>query len=1207
MNKKAKKLLAILLAVLFVVTLLPSAIAEDETPATPEKELPEGIAGMPEGYVLSEDTIAKKQALIEHDVAGILENMIPGKDYVKNEVLVGAATEEEAKTIAAAYNAELVSFNGHFAVLRLSGITVRDAVIAGMDLEYAIPPVDPNYIIKLDPVEYVDTTVPIEDQNTAEWIPQKQDWSDFAWDDPLVMDPSGDYQYMHDMVNSYAAWGATMGWSPLVAIVDTGVDYNHEDLMWYDGSSKVIGGYDFVDDDNDPMDENGHGTHCAGIVAATYSNGVGGIGIAPYANILAVRVLDADGWGTDSQICNGIYYAANQYADIISLSLGGLGYSNTKQETVKYANECGSTVIAAMGNNGINVKQYPAALDGVIAVAAVNPSGERAPYSNYGKWCDIAAPGSDIWSTTPGNNYECWDGTSMATPVVAGAAALYISYLGHNPGPAAVEKALLAATNKCKSKDCGKGIVDVSKLVSSLGTIGFEVWTYKDTEYDYFEYLDLRGDSKDLKNAKISPDTLLNFYVDGNNGNMYPVYTLDGSTPSIANGNIKNGIMDWEVLMNEFMPGDIVTLKVLYVNGLGVASKVFTYKFTICPRTADTEELSDSDVRILAPKVMIPGKAVILSASLGGAHLEEGYYDLDQTFTWKIVSHSGCPNAKIDEKTGKLTTKAGETGTVKVRATSVEYPSKYQNYTVKVQQINPIGAITLSAKTVSLETYNWATVSVTSLLDNKKNNVAVDARSYRWTSSNPKVAKVMQWYGDGSCELQAFSKGSATLTCEVLDGSGKKITCKVNVVESVTDITITGPSNIAAGGSATYKATLFPKGAKANLIWSLDSAPSGVTVDAAKGVVKVPATVKSGTIRLRVDTETGYNYTVFQIGIVPAKATAVTIDSYDKWSSSDYPMVSMKNGVVNAVTMYCMNIKNDSNEEEYIRLHATAGNGANLVWTSSNTKVVEVYDGLLYARSAGTATITCTAQDGSNKKATCKVTVVNPVSSIFVQSKSPSFRLQDDLHLAGIGKTASNTVVFGNTYGVPTNKKVTWSFAVYAETWNDFGGNDIVSQIDITNEAKSNGWVKLSASGALSVDKKMQSGFSYYVPDVADYLVIYVYATSQDGTDVTGTARYVVTPLTQKLTTTLSKNTVELKVNNHYTSCYVYNDLGGYYGDYTVTSSNPDIASAAIGSYYIDGIALQIISGRKTGTAKITIKANDGSNKSVTITVKVTK
>ncbi len=1208
MNKKAKKLLAILLAVLFVVTLLPSAIAEDETPATPEKELPEGFAGMPEGYVMSEETIAEKQALIEHDVAGVLENMIPGKDYVENEVLVSAASEEEAKTIAAAYNAELVSFNGHFAVLRLSGITVRDAVIAGMNLKYALPPVDPNYIITLDPVEYVDASVPIEDQNSAGWLPSKHDWADWAWNDPLITNPSGNYQYMHDMVNSYAAWGQTTGWSPLVAVIDTGVDYNHEDL------NNVQKGYDYADNDSDPMDENGHGTHCAGIIAAELGNSVGGAGIAPNASILAVRVLNASGSGTDAQICNGIYYAANYGADVLSMSLGGYGYSNAKQNAVNYARQQGATVIAAMGNDGTNVKQYPAALDGVIAVASVNPSGERAPYSNYGKWCDIAAPGSDIWSTTPGDNYECWDGTSMATPVVAGAAAMYISYLGHNPGPAAVEKALLAATNKCKSKDCGKGIVDVSKLVTSLGTIGFNVWTCEyNFDYDYYEYLDYRGSSKDLKNAVISPDTLLSFYVDGNDGTYYPVYTLDGSTPSVANGDVKNGIQTWEVLMNEYMPGDKVTLKVMYVNGLGNASRVFTYTFTIAPRTADTEELSDSVVSILAPKVMIPGKTVMLSAALGHSHMEVGYYDLDQNFTWKIVGNSGCPTAKIDAKTGKLTTKAGETGTVTVRATSVKYPSKYQNYTVKVQQINPIGAITLSAKTVSLETYNWATVSVTSLLDNKKNNVAVDARSYRWTSSNPKVAKVMQWYGDGSCELQAFSKGSATLTCEVLDGSGKKVTCRINVTQAVTDIAITGPSGIAAGNSATYKATLFPKGATGKVVWSLESAPSGVTVDSAKGIVKVPASVKSGTILLRAETEIGYNAATFEIKIVPAKASAVTIYKYSKSSSGAYPTVTVNKGAVTAVTMCSMNTMNDSNNEAYIMLYGTAGNGANLAWTCSNTSLLNIYpnpDGSVYVYAtgkAGTATLTCTAQDGSNKRATCKVTVVNPVSSIFVQSKSPSFRLQDDLHLAGIGKTASNTVVFGNTYGVPNNKKVSWSFSVYQEVWNDFTGDSIASRTNITSQATNNGWVKISSNGALTVDKKIQSKFDSFVTAYNKYLVIYVNATSQDGTNVTGTARYVVTPLTQKLTTTLSKNTVELKVNNHYTSCYVYNDLGGYYGDYTITSSNPDIAAAIVDTYYTDGIALQIISGTKTGTAKITIKANDGSNKSVTITVKVTK
>ena len=175
MKGKLKQILSILLVLLFVVSLLPSAIAEEELPEAvteepeppaeepeagepseqpaPEKELPEGIAGMPKGYVMSESTIAEKQALIDHDVLAMLENMTPGKDYVEDEVLVTAATEEEATTIAAAYNAELVSFNGLFAVLRLKTISVRDAVAAGMDLQLALPPVDPNVIVTLDPVD----------------------------------------------------------------------------------------------------------------------------------------------------------------------------------------------------------------------------------------------------------------------------------------------------------------------------------------------------------------------------------------------------------------------------------------------------------------------------------------------------------------------------------------------------------------------------------------------------------------------------------------------------------------------------------------------------------------------------------------------------------------------------------------------------------------------------------------------------------------------------------------------------------------------------------------------------------------------------------------------------------------------------------------------------------------------------------------------
>lgn len=1240
MKGKLKQILSFLLVLLFVVSLLPSAIAEEELPGTvteesenpaeepeagepaeqpsPEQELPDGIAGMPKGYVMSEATIAEKQALIDHDVLATLENMTPGKDYVEDEVLVSAATEEEAKTIAAAYNAELVSFNGHFAVLRLRTISVRDAVAAGMDMQLALPPVDPNYITTLDPVEYGKFIVPAEKRNEANWLPQRNTWDDYGLNDPLLTDPSNDYyyQYMHDMVNSYAAWGVTQGWWPVVAVIDTGVDYNHEEFIdtRYDSdgneytSSRIIKGYDYVDGDDDPMDENGHGTHCAGIVAAGLYNNVGGAGIAPNVRILAVRVLNEKGSGTDEQVCNGIYYAAEKYADILSMSLGGLPYSNAKQNAVKYANQQGATVIAAMGNDGTNVKRYPAALDGVIAVAAVNPSGERAPYSNYGKWCDIAAPGSDIWSTTPGDSYDCWDGTSMATPVVAGAAAVYISFLGYNPGPAQVEKALLAATNKCKSKDCGKGIIDVSKLVNTVGTIGFDVWTWHeeyDSEWDeYWTVWDeYRGSSSDLSHAVISPDTLLYFRINENNGDGSVIYTLDGSTPSVdlVNGNVTNGIQSWTAYMSEFMPGDKVTVKVMYVNGLGAASKVSTYTFTVAPKAADTDELSDCEVRIHAPSVMIPGKTITLSATLGQPYVEEGYYQFDQSFTWKILSNSNCPNAKIDAKTGKLTTKAGEVGTVTVRATSVKYPGKYKNWTVKLQQVNPIGTITLDHASASLYSWEWHMVSIASLLDNKKNNVAIDSRTYRWTSSNPQVVRVMQWYSTGECEIQAAAKGSATITCEVLDGSGKKVTFKVNVLQSATDITISGPGYIAAGNSATYQAALLPKGTKEKVVWSLVSAPSGVTIDAAKGLVKVPASVKSGSIRIHAETPSGNCYDNFDIGIVSAKATSVNIKNYTTWGSASYPLVTWKNGNIDSITLYSMNTNHDGDCENELQLVATVSNGTTPVWTSSNPKIVRVYsDGYVCANGvAGTATITCATQDGSGKKATVKVKVINPVSQIFIQSKNPAFRLEDSMHLIGIGKSASNTPVFGTTYGVPSNKKVTWSFNVYQE---DLDGSNWTN---ITNEAKSKGWVKLSTSGSLSVDKKIQSKWQSTVNGDRN-IVIYVWATATDGTNAEGLVRYVVTPLTQKLTTTLSNNTITLKVNNKSSYFYVYNELGGYYGDYTITSSNPDIAGAVVDEYYLDAIYVRVISGRKTGTAKITIKANDGSNKSVTVTVKVT-
>jgi subtilisin family serine protease len=175
-------------------------------------------------------------------------------------------------------------------------------------------------------------------------------------------------------------------------------------------------------------DPNGHGTHLAGIVAATAGNGRGGSGIAPGVRILPVRVLDAQGAGYSSHVAAGIVWATDNGAAVINLSLGGPIASGAQQEAIAYAVSRGVLVVGAAGNNhgtgGVDVAQYPAAFADVLAVAAVTPESQPATFSTRGDYVDLAAPGTMITSTYPGDRYASFSGTSMAAPFVAGAAAL---------------------------------------------------------------------------------------------------------------------------------------------------------------------------------------------------------------------------------------------------------------------------------------------------------------------------------------------------------------------------------------------------------------------------------------------------------------------------------------------------------------------------------------------------------------------------------------------------------------------------------------------------------------------------------------------------------------------------------------------------------------------------------------------------------------
>ncbi|GBD09337.1 Thermophilic serine proteinase [Candidatus Thermoflexus japonica] len=236
----------------------------------------------------------------------------------------------------------------------------------------------------------------------------------------------GLYQWNLPKIRAPQAWDVVTGTSAVwIAIVDTGVDYTHPDL----GSSRLWLGWDFVNNDNNPMDDHGHGTHVAGIAGANTNNGIGVAGICWGCDLLAVKVLGADGFGWDSDVASGIQYAADWGAafgkrTIINLSLGSPDSSAILADAVSYAQSKGALIVAAAGNNGANQLFYPAAYPGVIGVAATNFSNQWAWFSNSGAHVDLAAPGVDILSTYPGGSYAWMDGTSMATPHVAGAAGL---------------------------------------------------------------------------------------------------------------------------------------------------------------------------------------------------------------------------------------------------------------------------------------------------------------------------------------------------------------------------------------------------------------------------------------------------------------------------------------------------------------------------------------------------------------------------------------------------------------------------------------------------------------------------------------------------------------------------------------------------------------------------------------------------------------
>ncbi len=285
-------------------------------------------------------------------------------------------------------------------------------------------------------------------------------------------------------IDAIGGWDIEQGDnSVVIAIIDTGIDYTHEDL-----AGKVIKGYDFVNEDYDPKDDNGHGTHVAGIAGAISNNGAGIAGVCPECSLLAVKVVTADGSGANSWIANGIANAVNLGAQVINLSLGGLDRSSTIELAVKQAYQSGVVVIAASGNDGSGVPLYPAAFSEVIAVGATDRYGDKAYFSSYGSHLELSAPGQAIYSTLPGNSYDAWNGTSMASPHVAGLVGLLIA---RNPAltPGQVRQMLIATAQDlgASGRDAYYGYGRINAL-SALNQTPDDIGNYPNPNPDQGPY-----------------------------------------------------------------------------------------------------------------------------------------------------------------------------------------------------------------------------------------------------------------------------------------------------------------------------------------------------------------------------------------------------------------------------------------------------------------------------------------------------------------------------------------------------------------------------------------------------------------------------------------------------------------------------------------------------------------------------------------------
>lgn len=942
-------------------------------------------------YTLSAKQLEDKKDLADHldEISSGLE----GTDYVSRELVFSASTLAEAEKIAAAYGAKLKDFEEGIGVLILpEDISVSHALtVAAMSKDVVLPPAWPNYIYRIcgDIDEDIDIDTDIDtDADTVvsdETYINDNAYAEAikAYSDPFLNPTSSSYQYQHVMVGSTYAWNAGYkGQGIKIAILDTGVN-SHSDLnvaYSYNSSS-----------DSSASDGNGHGTHVAGLAAAKI-NGNGGTGIAPEASIYNIKVLSSDGSGKAADIIRGIKHAVSKNVDIINMSLGGPGYLSDYNDAINEAYNAGIIVISAAGNDGSKVKCYPGCYRNSLCVGAVDANKGRTYFSNYGSWVNISAPGLALYSTSSAGGYQVMSGTSQATPIVSGTAAVILSAdasIRSKKGAARVN-ALISKMNKGKISGSGgaAGIVSLAKALNiPVSTAAPKAPTFVNTNKT------VNGNSLSVSIKPASTADVVYYSIDGKNP-TYKNGILDNATKYTAPFTISGSAK--------------ITVKAIAVNSCGLVSKPASITYTFKPHAAS--------ITITGQNVLLKGKSTTLKAEVNPS------YAVNKKVTWR----SSAPTEVSVSAGGKVTaTKSavdGKTYTIYAVSADKDSTAKEATFKVTVKAAATIGSVAFKKDgkvqksaviTTAYKSYNLA--ELLEVTDTNKKAISTPANQVNFSSSNTQVAAI-----DSATRGNIIIKGAgkAVITATANDGSDKKATFTFTVQQLVTSVQVNGNSKLAIGKSIKLTATVNKDAANKKLEWSVSPADKGVTVS--NGTVKAAKDAVPGsyTITARA-TDGGMRAGSKTITVSDVKITKIQLNTKSE-------------------TIFRVAGNYSSRTSTTITAAITGGDASGIEFTSSNTGVATVTQNGAVAtikagKVTGTAKITCKAANG--KSASCTIKVANPPSRLAITSQA-GFN-----NYVAIGRRTKLSAVFEEDFGSVSSKSVTWTSTNPAIATVDKSGN----------------------------------------------------------------------------------------------------------------------------------------------------------------------